>query len=317
MQMKSLQIGEYIARIPIVQGGMSIRNSMAPLAAAVAEAGGIGVIGASAIPLDELLEEIKKCREMTKGIIAVNVMYAINDFVEIVKGVVDAGVDMIFTGAGFSKDIYKFVDGTKTAVVSIVSSVKAALLAERLGANAIVVEGAEAGGHLGTDKSLDEIFPEIRERIKSIPVIAAGGIIDGHDIAKYLRMGADGVQMASRFVCSEECSAPDEYKKAYVECSKDDIILVESPVGLPGRAIRNKLADEINSGKVEFNGCKEKCLKVCSYKYCINDKLNNAMTGDINDGLIFSGSNSWKITKIQPVKEIFEELISEVESEKE
>lgn len=314
MKLQELKIGKFTAKIPIVQGGMSIKNSMAPLAAAVSNAGGIGVIGASAIEVQEVIAEIKKCREMTKGIVAVNIMYAITKFTEIVQASIDAGVDLIFTGAGFSREIYKMVEGTNTEVVSIVSSAKAGLLAERLGAAAVVVEGAEAGGHLGTDRSIDLILPEVLAAVKTIPVLAAGGIIDGKDIAKYLKMGAHGVQMATRFVCSDECSAPLAYKQMYINSKPEDIVEMYSPVGLPGRAIRNKLVSEIEAGVQFKDKCPLQCLKHCSHRYCISSRLLNAMAGDVENGLVFSGANAWRVNKIQPVKEIMEELVREVEA---
>jgi NAD(P)H-dependent flavin oxidoreductase YrpB (nitropropane dioxygenase family) len=318
MKLQELKIGKFTAKLPIVQGGMSVRNSMAPLAAAVSNAGGIGVIGASGIPAEEVVAEIKKCRELTKGIVAVNIMYAISNFKEVVMASIEAGVDLIFTGAGFSKEIYSLAAGTHTEVVSIVSSAKAGMLAERLGAKALVVEGAEAGGHLGTDRSIDDIFPEVRAAVKNIPVLAAGGIIDGNDIAKYLKMGADGVQMATRFVCSDECSAPLNYKMAYINSKKEDIVEMYSPVGLPGRAIRTAFINTLEEHRKTEERFKDKCpmlcLKTCSRFYCINDRLNAAMQGDLENGLVFSGANAWRVKKIQPVKEIMEELVSEVEA---
>lgn len=314
MEMKPLTIGKYTIQIPIIQGGMSIKNSMAPLAAAVNNAGGLGVIGASGITPEEAVEEIKKCRELSGDYpVAVNIMYAISRFREVVEACIQAGVNIIFTGAGFSKDIYKMVQGTSTAVVSIVSSVKTAVLAERLGVDAIVVEGTEAGGHLGTDRPLAEIFQEIREKIKSIPVIAAGGIIDGNDIAEYLKKGADGVQMGSRFVCAEECSVQPAYKQAYINAKKEDIYKIESPVGMPGRAIKNKFLEKLMNGELNpFKGCPWLCIKTCSRKYCISQKLRNAVDGDIDDCLIFSGANSWKIKDILPAGEIIKKLVAEV-----
>lgn len=318
MKLKELKIGKFTAKLPIVQGGMSVRNSLAPLAAAVSNAGGIGVIGASGIPAQEVVEEIKKCRKLTNGIVAVNIMYAISNFKEVVMASIEAGVDLIFTGAGFSKEIYSLVQGTHTEVVSIVSSAKAGMLAERLGAKALVVEGAEAGGHLGTDRSINEIFPEVRAAVKNIPVLAAGGIIDGNDIAKYIKMGADGVQMATRFVCSDECSAPLNYKMAYINSKQEDIVEMYSPVGLPGRAIRTQFINTLEEHRKTEERFKDKCpmlcLKSCSRFYCINDRLNAAMQGDLENGLVFSGANAWRVNKIQPVKEIMEELVREVEA---
>lgn len=314
MQMCELKIGKFTSPLPIVQGGMSIRNSLADLAAAVSNAGGMGIIGASAINDDDLRLEIRRCRDLTKGIVAVNIMYALKRFSEVVQICIEEGVDLIFQGAGFSREIYKMIDGTRTEVVSIVSSAKAGLLAERCGASAVVVEGAEAGGHLGTDRSIDEIFPEVRAAVKSIPILAAGGIMDGYDIARYLKMGADGVQMASRFVCSEECAAPPEFKQMYLKCKKENIVKMYSPAGMPGRAIRNKLIQEIEKDTVKYDGCKVQCLRECSHKYCIYDRLNQAMAGDVNDGLVFAGANTWKIKDILPVAKIMENLVREVKS---
>ncbi|MDR2431267.1 MAG: nitronate monooxygenase [Candidatus Margulisbacteria bacterium] len=314
MRLKELKIGKFTARLPIVQGGMSVRNSMSPLAAAVSSAGGIGVIGASAIDNEDLRRDILNCRRLTAGIVAVNIMYAIKRFTETARLCLEAGVDLIFQGAGFSREIYKLIEGTKTEVVSIVSSVKAALLAERCGASALVVEGAEAGGHLGTDRSIDEIFPEVRAAVTSIPVLAAGGIIDGYDAARYFKMGADGVQMATRFVCSDECSAPPAYKQMYLNARKEDIVRMYSPVGMPGRAIRNKLIDEIEAGTVRFDGCKNQCLRECSRKYCISDRLLKAMDGDVENGLVFSGAGAWRLNDILPAAKIMENLVREIES---
>jgi len=313
MEIKELKIGHLTARIPIVQGGMSVRNSMASLAAAVAENGGIGIIGGSGIPEDELSEEIKKAKSLTKGIIGVNIMFAMSEFKENVLASIKAGVDVIFTGAGFSKDIFKIGREFNVPIVSIVSSAKFGLLAERLGAAAVVVEGTEAGGHLGTMRPLKEIFQEVRAAVKSIPVIAAGGIMSGADIAEYLKMGADGVQMATRFVVTDECAVADNYKQAYIDATKDDIVLIESPVGLPGRAIRNVFVDKIT----KLQGlcqCNHQCLKKCSYKYCIIQALNDAKDGLLDTGLIFAGANVHKVTKRQSVKELMDELISEIQA---
>lgn len=314
MEMKPLTIGKYTIQIPIIQGGMSIKNSMAPLVAAVNNAGGLGIIGASGITPEEAVEEIKKCRELSGAYpVAVNIMYAISHFRAVAEACINAGVNIIFTGAGFSKDIYKMVKGTSTAVVSIVSSVKTALLAERLGADAVVVEGFEAGGHLGTDRPLAEIFQEVREQIKSIPVIAAGGIIDGNDIAEYLKKGADGVQMGSRFVCSDECSVQPAFKQAYLDAKAEDIYTIQSPVGMPGRAIKNKFLEKLMNGELlPFKGCPWLCIKTCNRKYCISDKLRNAVEGNIDETLIFAGLNSWKIKEILPASEIIKQLVAEV-----
>ncbi len=295
---------------------MSIRVSTSALAAPVASCGGIGVIGGSGIPPAELIADIKKAKASTNGIIAVNIMYAMKDFYELVTASIGAGVDMIITGAGFSRDIFKIGREHNTPIVMIVSSPGLARLAERLGAAAVVVEAKEAGGHLGTNKSLREIFPSIREVVKKIPLIAAGGITNGFEMAEMMeRYGADGVQIASRFVVSEECDVAAEYKQAFLDAKKEDIVLTTSPVGLPGRAINNPFVKEMNAGKdMSTKKCPWNCLKKCDHHYCINERLNMSRLGNIRDGLIFSGENSYKFDRILSVAEIFRSFREQAES---
>jgi len=293
-----------------------VRVSTSALAVPVAECGGIGTIGGSGIPVPELQEDIRRAKKATKGIIAVNIMYAMKDFYELVMGSIEAGADMIITGAGFSRDIFKIGRKYKIPIVSIVSSAAFARLAEKLGAAAIVVEAAEAGGHLGTDKPLREIFPEIRKVVTKVPLIAAGGITNGYEMAELMdRYGADGIQIASRFVLSEECSVSQAFKEKFLAAKKEDIVLVQSPVGMPGRAIRTPFIEQMERGEdVSARECRFKCLKKCSYKYCINDRLNLSCTGDVDNGLVFSGANTWKMNEILPVREIFARFVREAES---
>ncbi|MDD3619621.1 MAG: nitronate monooxygenase [Desulfobulbaceae bacterium] len=316
MKLPELQIGSLTARIPIIQGGMSIRVSTSSLAVPVAECGGIGTIGGSAIPLDELQEDIRLAKSRTNGIIAVNIMYAMKDFYELVMGSIDAGVDMIITGAGFSRDIFKIGRKFNIPIVSIVSSPAFAKLAEKLGAAAIVVEAAEAGGHLGTQTKLRDLFPSVRKVISKVPLIAAGGITNGYEMAEMMdKYGADGIQIASRFVLSKECSVSRQFKEVYLKAEKDDIILVTSPVGLPGRAIRTPFVQKMIRGEdVSSKECKYRCLKKCSYKYCINERLMKALNGNIEEGLVFSGANTYKMKEILSVREIFDRFVREAES---
>ncbi len=316
MKLPELKIGSFIAKIPIIQGGMSVRVSTSALAIPVAECGGIGTIGGSGIPVPELQEDIRKAKKATDGVIAVNIMYAMKDFYELVMGSVEAGADMIITGAGFSRDIFKIGKKHNIPIVSIVSSPNFAKLAERLGAAAIIVEASEAGGHLGTDKSLREIFPSIRKVVSKVPLIAAGGISDGYEMAEMMdKYGADGVQIASRFVLSKECSVAQKFKEAYLGASKEDIVLVESPVGMPGRAIKTPFIEAMERGDdVSIEKCKFKCLKKCSYKYCINDRLQAACEGDVDKGLVFSGANTYKMKEILSVQEIFNRFVKAAES---
>ena len=316
MKLPELKIGPFVAPIPLIQGGMSIRVSTSALAVPVAECGGIGTIGGSALPVSELQEDIRKAKAATDGIIAVNIMYAMKNFYNLVIGSIEAGADIIITGAGFSRDVFKIGKEHNVPIVSIVSSPAFARLAEKLGAAAIVVEAAEAGGHLGTDKSLREIFPPIRDVVSKVPLIAAGGVINGFEMAEMMdQYGADGVQIASRFVLSDECSVSREFKEEYLRAKREDIVLVQSPVGMTGRAIRTQFVKQLEAGEdVASEKCKYKCLKKCSHKYCISDRLMASCTGDIDNGLVFCGANTYKMDKILPVKEIFRQFVRDAES---
>lgn len=313
MQLPQLKIGKLMPRFPVIQGGMALRVSTAPLVAAVANAGGIGVLGATGMSVDELREEIRKTRSMSSGPIGVNIMFAIKNFSQLVRTAIEEKIDVIFTGAGFSRDIFKWSKDSGVPVVSIVSSVKLAVIAEKLGASAVVVEGTEAGGHLGTDKPLAEIFPAIRKAIK-IPLIAAGGIIDGRGMAKMLKLGADGVQMATRFVLSKECTVSDAFKEMYLKAKPEDVVLIPSPVGMPGRALRNSFVQRIMGGdNVKPREC-QGCLKNCSAEYCIMKALDNSRIGNVDEGVVFAGKNVHRIKDILSVQEIFDRLIGEVKN---
>lgn len=314
VQLPVLKIGNLVPKYPIIQGGMSIKVSTASLAAAVAKAGGIGVIGGTGVTLEELKDEIKSARATAGGgIVGVNIMFAAHHFKEVVQTAIDQAIDVIFTGAGFSRDIFEMGKKSGVPIVPIVSSDRAARLAERSGAAAVVAEGTEAGGHLGTDRSIKEILPEIKQAV-SIPVVAAGGITDGYDMAEMIKLGADGIQMATRFVLSEECSVADEYKQVYLNAREEDVVIVKSPVGLPGRAIKNKfselLAQNIEPPVVECN----RCLKQCSHVYCINHALLEARNGNVDNGLVFAGKNVFKIKDILPVEKIFDNILREFAS---
>ena len=316
MKLPPLTIGPFTAPVPLIQGGMSIRVSTSDLAIPVAECGGIGTIGGSAIPLDELKADIIKAKNATNGIIAVNIMFAMKNFYSLVKGSIEAGVDMIITGAGFSRDVFKIGRETNTPIISIVSSPAFARLAEKLGASAIIVEAKEAGGHLGTDISLRDLFPKIRKVVKKVPLIAAGGITNGFEMAEMMdKYGADGIQIATRFVLTNECSVSDAFKQAYLNAKKEDISIIRSPVGLPGRALRTPFVDKMKAGEeVKAKECKYKCLKKCDHYYCISDRLTMARDGNIDEGLVFSGENVYKMKEILSVREVFDMFTSQAES---
>lgn len=314
MKLPELKIGPHVAKVPIIQGGMAVRLSTARLAAAVAEEGGIGLIAGSGMTLDELRHEIRMARSMTNGIIGVNIMVAARKFADYVKTAIDEGIDLVVAGAGFSRDMFALGKESNTPIVPIVSSVKLAKISEKLGAAAIIIEGKEAGGHLGTDRSMRELVPEIRAAV-SIPIIGAGGVLSGEDVADIIRMGANGVQMGTRFAASEESNAAPALKEFYLKATADDVILIQSPVGLPGQAIRNPFADKIMAGQLPIDSC-EACLKKCKHNFCIIKALTRAQQGDVENGLIFTGENIHKIKEILPVKEIFARLIREAEAVK-
>ena len=311
MKLPELKIGNKVAKIPIVQGGMAIRLSTARLAAAVANEGGIGLIAASGMTHPELRYEINLARSLTNGIIGINIMVAASDFAGIVRTAIDAGIDLIVAGAGFSRDIFGLGKESGTPIVPIVSSVKLAKISEKLGASAIVVEGKEAGGHLGTDISARELIPPIRAAVK-IPVIAAGGVLSGKDIVDMLNMGANGVQMGSRFAASFESNGAPSLKEYYLKSQPEDVVVISSPVGLPGRAVRTPFSKRVMEGRVPPKTC-DSCLKACKHNFCIVRALMRAQQGDLETGLVFTGEYMPRIKEILPVKEIISRLVAEAE----
>lgn len=349
MDIKPLVIGDLVAKVPIVQGGMGVGVSLSGLAGAVASCGGVGVISAAQPGFKEedfetnnlkanlraLKNHIKIAKEKSNGgLVGVNIMVAITKYAEHVKASIEAGADIIISGAGLPKGLPSLVKGSKIKIAPIVSSLKGARVILRLwdkhdgvAPDMIVVEGAKAGGHLGfkhndIETSLDTLEDEVKGIIeekkkyeekynKKIPVIAAGGVFTGEDIAKFLKLGADGVQMGTRFVGTEECDASDEFKKAYLASSESDIKIVKSPVGMPGRGISNKFVKRTEEdGKIKITKCYD-CLLPCNpadTPYCISKALINSVNGNIDEGLIFCGSNAHRVDKIIPVADLIEEL---------
>jgi NAD(P)H-dependent flavin oxidoreductase YrpB (nitropropane dioxygenase family) len=309
LELPTLKIGNLTARYPFVQGGMAVRVSTGPLAAAVAEAGGVGTIAGTGMTPDELRGEIRHARSKTKGIIGVNVLFAVRNFAELVKTAISERVDFIVSGAGFSRDMFAWGKESGTSILPIVSSAKLARIATSLGAAAIVVEGAEAGGHLGTDRPIREVLPEVRQAT-SLPLIAAGGSATGEEAADLFARGAQGVQLATRFIASEECTAADEFKKMHLRAKEEDIVLVESPVGMTGRAIRNRFTEALSRGELVQDVSCDDCLKRCTHAYCILDALDRSRKGDVDHGVVFSGASAARINDILPVREIIAQLVA-------
>lgn len=310
--MPSLTIGSRTARLPIVQGGMAVRISMAPLAAAVAEAGGVGLIAGSGLDADELTREVRTAKAATSGVVGVNIMVAVRKFKELVHAAIEGGADIIVAGAGFSRDVFGWCREAGVECVPIVGSERVAKLSERFGASAVIVEGHEAGGHLGTDEYMLDLLPRIVESV-TIPVIGAGGVVTGADIKRTLDAGASGVQMGTRFAATIESSASDEFKSMYVNATDEDIVLIKSPVGLPGRAIRNPLTQRLVGGDYPVIDRCISCLKDCGKEYCIIDKLVRAQRGDVTGGLVFAGSAAARIHDIPSVRELMQRLVAEWE----
>jgi len=288
---------------------MAVRISGARLAGAVAREGGIGVIAGTCMTPRELEEEIDTARQLSegKGVLGLNVLYAVSNFAQLIKTGMKAGIDVVFSGAGFSRDIFSWGREFNVPVVPIVSSGRLAVLAEKVGASAVVVEGYEAGGHLGTERSMLEILPEVLRAVK-LPVIAAGGVLKGEDIYRVLRLGAQGVQMGTRFAASHESNAPESFKKAYIEANPEDSVIIHSTVGLPGRAIKNFFTERLRlEGSIPVEECTG-CLKKCQKTFCISRALDNARLGNLKEGIIFAGQRVAEIKEILSVEEIFNNL---------
>ncbi|MDE7179273.1 MAG: nitronate monooxygenase [Lachnospiraceae bacterium] len=353
VEVKPLRIGELTARVPVIQGGMGVGVSLSSLAGAVAAEGGIGVLSTAQIGYREpdfdtdpiganlraIGREIRKARELAKGgILGVNIMVATRRYEDYVKAAVEAGIDLIISGAGLPMELPKLVGAAKTKLVPIVSSVKSAQVIMRYWQkkysrlpDAVVIEGPLAGGHLGFhreqledieglhyDEEVKAIIAQVNETAAGhgaeIPVIMAGGVYERSDMEHYLELGASGVQMATRFVTTFECDADDAYKQTYIDAKKEDIVIVQSPVGMPGRAIMNSFMKRAKEGEIPHQKC-HLCISTCKgtdTPYCITDALINAVTGKVDDALLFCGANAYRATKLEHVKDIFKEFSSDI-----
>lgn len=351
--MKSFFIGNKEIKLPIIQGGMGVGVSLSGLASAVANEGGVGVVSCAGLGLiykqDSgdylknciwgLKEELRKAREKTKGIIGVNIMVAISNFSDMARTAIAEKADIIFSGAGLPLDLPSYLTPeSKTMLVPIVSSARAAkIICEKWQSNynylpdAIVVEGPKAGGHLGFKKeqiedgghSLEHLIPEVvavtalYKDVKTIPVIAAGGISTGDDIVRFIELGATGVQMGSIFVPTDECDAAPAFKQVYIDSSQKDTVIIQSPVGMPGRAFDSEFIRSVNAGLQKPTGCAYHCIKTCDYTkspYCIIRALYNAAKGNMDKGYAFAGANAYLTDKTRSVKEVITKLKNEFET---
>lgn len=356
--MKPLTIGKYRVRYPLIQGGMGVRISGGSLAGHVARCGGVGIVAAAGIALnspffngsnymqaepDAFKAELAKAYAIAPdGIIGVNVMVALSDYEALVTAAIEGGAKVIICGAGLPMTLPELTaHAPDVALVPIVSSLRAAqLIAKKWDRayhrlpDAVVVEDPDtAGGHLGeklenigignydqyaTVRAVKEFFRS--EYGADVPIIAAGGVWDRADLLHALEQGADGVQVASRFVATVECDASDAFKQAYLDCRQEDIGLIMSPAGLPGRAILKNQDQIVLYDQIKGTDCGNACLKKCTYKesgerFCIVKALDRAQRGDVETGLVFCGTNAWKADRITTVQEIFDELFAEATAE--
>ena len=350
--MKNLKIGEKLTRVPLIQGGMGVGVSLGRLAGSVAREGGIGIISTAQIGYREpdfdrnpeeanlraIESEMKKARAISpEGIIGYNVMTALKEHAAHIRAAVKAGADIVISGAGLPTELPALTEGSSTKIAPIVSTDKSANVILKYWdrkynrtADLVVIEGPEAGGHLGfkkeelgayTKESYDDEIRKIIATVKrygekygmDIPVVVAGGIYDSSDVKHVMELGADGVQVATRFVTTEECDADIRYKQAYIDASENDIRIVKSPVGMPGRAIMNTFMERVMGGeKIPHSPC-HRCLAKCSpadIPYCITDGLIEAVKGNIEKGLLFCGAKAWKADRIEKVSDVIQALFA-------
>jgi nitronate monooxygenase len=351
--MRPLRIGDLEIKLPIVQGGMGVMVSTAALAAAVAACGAAGTIAGvglgygtlenesdyPAASRKALIEEIRKAKAATDGVVGVNLLGALSNYDELVRTAAEAGADFIASGAGLPLSLPQLTEGTDARLIPIISSGRAASIIarswkKRYGRipDAFIVEGPLAGGHLGFRK--DEVLapaPGVLEGLVRevlavardcadipVPVIAAGGIFDGKDAARFLAMGASGVQIATRLVATHECSVAQAFKDLYVSARAEDVVIIDSPVGLPGRSIRTPFVARLLRGEREPFHCGYQCLKTCdpsTAPYCIAKALFNAVKGDIEHAVVFAGSNVSRVDEIVSVRELLGRFVAEAEVE--
>lgn len=349
-RLPDLVIGDVVINPPIVQGGMGVRVSNASLVSTVCNQGGLGILASVGLGEDgdhsmdykqrstlALRNMIKQARELTKRPFGVNIMFALSNFVELVKICDEEKVGFIFSGAGLPMQLPSLITNNVTKLVPIISSARAIDIICKTWSkrynrfpDAFVLEGPLAGGHIGFPAEqllssdnvgvLEKVLLEVLDALKAyessrkIPVIVAGGIYDGKDIARVLKLGASGVQMATRFICTDECDVSKEYKNEILRATKDDIVIITSPAGMPARVVKNKFVTRVQSGeKVKFD-CKYQCLKTCdpnNSKYCLAQALVNAYRGDIDNGFAMCGANAARVDKIIPVKQLMDELVRE------
>ena len=361
-KLEPLMLGDLCVEVPVIQGGMGVRVSTASLAAAVAECGAGGTIASVGLPPDtaenradvpkssreHLRKQIRNAREMSDGVIGVNIMGALSNYEDMVRTAVEEDIDYIISGAGLPISLPDFAGETSVKLIPLIASARAAELLINIWKrrynrfpDAFVVEGPLSGGHIAgyslkelqslkgeikkkhlLERSLQEILEVTSKYEKkygaNIPVIAAGGIFDGKDVANALRAGAKAVQIGTRFVATDECTAAKEFKQLYIDSKEEDLVFVQSPVGMPARAIKTKFLDDILCGKKKKFDCNYRCLRTCdpaSVQFCIAKALIDAVEGDIDNAVVLAGTNVSRIKEIVPVKRLIDSIVAEAAEE--
>lgn len=348
-----MNIGGLEVKVPIIQGGMGVRVSTSSLAAAVADCGAAGTIASVGLPPDTpenradvpkscrefLVKDIITARELSRGVIGVNIMVALSNYEDIARTAANAKVDFIISGAGLPLRLPEYTEGTSVKMIPVISSGRGAEVVARTWKrrynrlpDAVIVEGPLSGGHIGghsieeleagdlteLEGTVKDVLGVMKEYGKDIPVLAAGGIFDGKDIARFLKLGAKGVQIGTRFIATNECSADIKYKQMFVDATEDDLVYIQSPVGMPAKVIKTKFVEEMLGGGRRPISCNYQCLRTCDPQkapFCIAKALIDAVEGDIDNAIVFASSYVSRIKKIVPVKDLIDEITSEAERE--
>ncbi|MFH1847357.1 MAG: nitronate monooxygenase family protein [Candidatus Omnitrophota bacterium] len=297
---------------------------------------------------EHLQEQIRLSRKISNGVIGVNIMVALSNYEDLVRATAAEKMDFIISGAGLPISLPEFAEGSSIKLIPMVSSARGANLLLKTWKrrynrfpDAFIIEGPLSGGHIAghtleqlngmmstireqpwLENSLKDVLKQVKEYEKDygvqIPVIVAGGIFDGKDVAKFLRLGASGVQIGTRFVATHECSVSDEFKKLYINAKEDDLVFIQSPVGMPAKAIRTKFIDKVLRGEGAEFICNYQCLRTCDpakVPYCIAKALINAAVGDIDNAVVFAGTNVSRITKLMSVADMVKEISAEAVAE--
>lgn len=357
-ELKPLVIGDLEIKVPIIQGGMGVRVSAASLASAVANCGAAGTIASVGLAPDtpdnradvpkscreHLQMQIRRARELSSGVIGVNIMVALSNYEDLVRAAVKEDINYIISGAGMPISLPEFAEGSNVKLIPLIASERAAAVLlktwkrryDRL-PDALVVEGPLSGGHIAgysleeltslggkikekplLEDSLKEVLVLVREYEKEygvkIPVIAAGGIFDGKDVAKFFKLGAEGVQIGTRFIATRECDAAQEFKDLFVKSNEEDLVYIQSPVGMPAKVIRTKFLDDVLRGERKKFTCNYRCLRTCepaTVQYCIAKALIDAVEGDIDNAIVFASTYISRIKEIVPVKEMIDGIVKE------